>query len=413
MEETMKTNQPTRRLAVAASVLLAGVSCGAPAFAQAAKASGDPITIGVIEDRSGGASFYSQESVKGFKLFIEMMNAGQFLYAASAVGTQPGILGRPIQAIYEDDENNPNLTLVKTRRLLGNGAQIVFFLSGSGSTLQGRVVCSEQKILCLAPTNVSSRIVQPPNNDYVFTVATSAELDSNVFLEAWKRLGYTKVAYVTDDSATAKTVADGYKRSFEKAGIVTAIDEQVETGARDMIANVLRIRDAKPDVIFDVIQAAPESANLHRTAAKLGITIPRWGTTTITAEPKIWSLAGDAINGVLVVDNLSPDNPNTLEVKSAYQKRYGADAPFVFLHSAVWDGLMLTKKAAETAGSLDGTKLRDALEQIAQFPSSYGQKGYTLTYGADRHNGATPAGAVVVEFAHQTPSVVWDVYQPK
>ena len=60
-------------------------------------------------------------------------------------------------------------------RLLGNGAQILFFLSGSGSTLQGRVVCSEQKILCLAPTNVSSRIVQPPNNDYVFTVATSAE----------------------------------------------------------------------------------------------------------------------------------------------------------------------------------------------------------------------------------------------
>ncbi len=410
----MKINRPTTRLSVAASLLLAAVGSLGPALAQtAAKASGDPITIGVIEDRSGGASFYSQESVKGLKLFIEMMNAGEFLYAKSAVGTQPGLMGRPIQAIYEDDENNPNLTLVKTRRLLGNGAQILFFLSGSGSTLQGRVVCSEQKILCLAPTNVSSRIVQPPNNDYVFTVATSAEQDSAVFLEAWKRLGYTRIAYVTDNSATAKTVADGYKRSFEKAGIATAIDEQVETGARDMIANVLRIRDAKPDVIFDLIQAAPESANLHRTAAKLGITIPRWGTTTITAEPKIWELAGDAINGVLVVDNLAPDNPNTLEVKAAYQKRYGADAPYVFLHSVVWDGLMLTKKAAETTGSLDGTKLRDAIEKIAQFPSAYGQKGYTLTYGEGRHNGATPSGAVVVQFAHRTPSVVWDVYQPK
>src|SRR5260221_11103487 len=92
------------------------LAAAAPARAQtAAKAAGDPITIGVIEDRSGGASFYSQESVKGFKLFIEMLNAGEFLYAKSAVGTQPGIMGRPVRAIYEDTQKNPNRTRV-TRR---------------------------------------------------------------------------------------------------------------------------------------------------------------------------------------------------------------------------------------------------------------------------------------------------------
>ena len=398
------------KLSSLAALLSRAAAC--PASAEI-KASGDPIVVGVIEDRSGGASFYSQESVKGFKLFIEMMNNGNFLYARDTVGDKPGILGRPIQAIYEDDENNPNLTLVKTRRLLDNGAKIIFFLSGSGSTLQGRVVCSEQKILCMAPTNVSSRIVQPPNNDFVFTVASPAELNAVVYLEAWKKLNVARIAYVTDNSATAKTVADGYKKIFVKEGIVTAIDEQVETGARDMIAPLLRIRDAKPDVIFDLIQAAPESANLHRTAAKLGITIPRWGTTTITAQPKIWELAADAINGVIVVDNLAPDNPNTVALKTEYQKRYGSDAPFVFLHSVVWDGLMLTKKAAEATTSLDGTKLRDLIETIAKFPSANGQKGYTLSFTKDSHNGASLSGTVVVQFASRTPSVVWDVYQPK
>ena len=395
---------------LAAAVALAAQAM--PASAQT-KAAGDPIVIGVIEDRSGGASFYSQESVKGFKLFIEMMNNSNFLYAKDAVGDKPGILGRPIQALYEDDENNPNLTLVKTRRLLENGAKIIFFLSGSGSTLQGRVVCSEQKILCMAPTNVSSRIVQPPNNDFVFTVASPAELNSGVYLEAWKKANITKVAYVTDNSATAKTVADGYKKLFEKAGITTAIDEQVETGARDMVAPLLRIRDAKPDLIFDLVQAAPESANLHRTAVKLGITIPRWGTTSITAQPKIWELAGDAINGVIVVDNLAPDNPNTLAVKAEYQKKCGAEAPYVFLHSVVWDGLMLTKKAAETTASLDGTKLRDAVEGMTNFPSAYGQKGYTLSFAKDRHNGASLPGTVIVQFANRGPNKLWDVYQPK
>lgn len=380
--------------------------------ARAAAPTGDPITIGVVEDRSGAATFYSSESVKGLKLFIDMINRGEFLFASSAVGTAPGILGRPVKAIFEDDENNPNLTAVKTRRLIENGAQIILFVSGSGSTLQGRIVCTEQKILCLAPTNVSAKIVQPPNNDYIFTITPQSETASAVYIEAWKKLGYHKLAFIEDESATAKTVADAYRKAFEAAGLTRVADEQVEASARDANAQLLRIGAAEPDVIFDLIQSAPSSANLYRSAAKLGVKTARWGTNTITAQPKIWQLAGDAINGLLVVDNLAPDNANTNQVKAAYQKQYGADAPYVFLHSMVWDALMLTKKAAETTGSTDGTRLRDAIETMADFPSSYGQKGNSLTFAKDRHNGAGNKGNVIVQFAHSAPSVVWDVYQP-
>lgn len=72
-------------------------------IAQAAPPAGDPITIGVIEDRSGAATFYSSESVKGIRLFVDMINRGEFLFAAGAVGTAPGIAGRPVRAIFEDD----------------------------------------------------------------------------------------------------------------------------------------------------------------------------------------------------------------------------------------------------------------------------------------------------------------------
>ncbi|HEV2673342.1 MAG TPA: ABC transporter substrate-binding protein [Aliidongia sp.] len=379
---------------------------------QAAAPTGDPITIGVVEDRSGAATFYSSESVKSVKLFIDMINHGEYLFASSAVGTAPGILGRPVKAIYEDDENNPNLTAVKTRRLLENGAQIIFFVSGSGSTLQGRIVCTEQKILCMAPTNVSAKIVQPPNNDYIFTITPQSETASAVYVEAWKKLGLTKLAFIEDESATAKTVADAYRKAFEAAGLSRVADEQVEASARDANAQLLRISAAKPDLIFDLIQSAPSSANMYRSAARLDLKLARWGTNTITAQPKIWQLAGDAINGLLVVDNLAPDNPNTNQVKAAYQKQYGADAPYVFLHSMVWDALMLTKKAAEAVGSTDGTKLRDAIEGMTDFPSSYGQKGNLLNFAKERHNGAGNKGNVVVQFAHGSPSAVWDVYQP-
>src|SRR3546814_6877401 len=50
---------------------------GASAVHAADKAQGEPIVIGVIEDRSGSATFYSQESVKAITLFAESINKGE------------------------------------------------------------------------------------------------------------------------------------------------------------------------------------------------------------------------------------------------------------------------------------------------------------------------------------------------
>lgn len=390
---------------VAAGVAFSG---GAPAVAQdAAK----PLVIGVVEDRSGGSTFYSQESVKAIKLFADMINDGEFLFAKDTVGGEPGILGRKIELIFEDDENNPNNTVVKARRLLERGAQVLFFLSGSGATTQGRVVCTEQKVLCLAPTNVSQKLVEAPNNEYIFTIAPQSALTAQAYIEAWKKLGYKRVAGVRDSTATSKIVGDAYQAAWEAAGFETVAVETVEVGAPDANAQMLRVRNAKPDVIMDLFASASEAAAMYRSKSRLNITTPTFASNTLTATPHIWQLAGDAVNGTLVVDTIGVSNPNTNALRKAYDGKYGANT-MVWLHPMVWDGLIVVKKAAEAAGSTDGTALRDEIVKMKDFPSSFGQPGFTLNFGADRHNGAGKQGLVVVEFADRTPSRVWDVYQP-
>lgn len=381
-----------------------------PALAQEKKTS-DSIVLGVIEDRSGTASFFSQEAVKAVKVFVESINKGELGYAGPVVGNTPGILGKPVQVLYEDDENNPNVTIVKSRRLVERGANVLLFLSGSGATAQGRVVCSEQKILCIAPTNTNSRLVQAPNDDYIFTVAPQNELGATAYINAWKKLGFKKVAVISDTSGTSRAVADSYRKTWEIAGFTTVADEQVEIGSSDVNSPVLRMKEQKPDVVFDAISSPTEQAALYKSLARFGVPAQRWANSGLSVTPKIWELAGDTVNGTLVVDPSGPSNPNTAQIKKVYTARYGADT-FIWVQAAVWDGLMLIKTAANAAKSTDGTKLRDAVESVSNFPSALGQAGNTLSFAKGKHNGASEKMLVVIQFANQKPSVLWSVYQP-
>ncbi len=396
-------------LAAAVSALTSLIGIGAAYAAGAPK--GDPVVIGVIEDRSGSATFYSQESVKAIKLFAESINKGEVAYMGGTAGSDAGIQGRPIELIFEDDENNANLTVVKSRRLIERGADILFFLSGSGATMQGRVVCAEQKILCIAPTNVSSRLVSPPNNEYIFTMAPISEISGSAYIDAWKKLGFKRIAVISDSSPTSRVVRDAYKKTWEAAGFETVADEMMEIGSTDANSQVMRVRGQNPDVVFDSFASAAESAAMYKSLQRFGVKAQRWAQNNLTATPKIWELAGNAVDGTLVVDPIGPGNPNTDAVKAIYEKTHGKDT-FVWLHAVVWDGLMLVKTAAKSAKSLEGTALRDAVEKITAFPSAFGQKGNTLNFARGVHNGTSEKGLVIVQFKNQKPSVLWDVYQP-
>lgn len=392
---------------LAGAMLLTGFAAPGAIQAQAA----DPLVIGVIEDRSGSSTFYSQESVKAIKLFAGKVNEGAFLHSAEAVGEEPGILGRQVELIFEDDENNPNNTVIKARRLLERGAEVLVFLSGSGATLQGRVVCTEQKVLCIAPTNVSDALLNAPNNDYIFTVGPLASITVAAHVAAWEALGVKRVAGIGDNSATSKILGDFYRATWEKAGMETVTYETLEVGSPDANIPMRRLQQSKPDVIMDMTSSAAESTNLYRAKSRMGDKTTIFGNNALGGTPHIWELAGTALDGTLIVDFVSASNPNTAALKEIYEAEHGANT-FVGLHATVWDGLMLLKKAVEDVGSTDGTAARDALEKITDFPASFGQPGFSHSFSKERHNGTAMNAHIILQFENALPSVVWDVFQP-
>lgn len=73
--------------------------------ATTAKAA-EPIKIGAVLPFSGGVELYGGQAKLGIDLAVKEINAGG------------GILGRPLQVIYEDDKTNPDAAMSATRKLI-------------------------------------------------------------------------------------------------------------------------------------------------------------------------------------------------------------------------------------------------------------------------------------------------------
>jgi branched-chain amino acid transport system substrate-binding protein len=404
----------TRRFSTAAAlsaVALLVAGCGSDTEPSASGDAEGTFKVGVIEDKSGGATFYSQSAVAALKVYAESLNAGEFLYAEEVLGGDDGIMGQPIELIFEDDQNNPNTTNLKARSLIDKGAEALIFTSGSSSTLQGRAVCTQAKILCVAPTNTNATIVDPPNNEFIFTTAPPSSLAAEAYINAWEKEGYSTIAFFAENSATAKGVADAYKAAAQEAGLKIVADETVEPGASNATAQIARISDAGPDVIFDATQGAVNSALLYQGLDQAGVEIPVYANNALTAQPKTWEIVGDALDGVRVVDPLSPDNDRTKQVVQLLRDG-GVNEPVTFIQTTTWDALLLLKHAIEEAGSADGEAAVAAFEKITGFPAATGQDSFTYSFSETEHNGSSLDQNVVVEFEGAQPSTLVAGIQP-
>ena len=68
--------------------------------------SAESIKIGAVLPFSGGVELYGGQAKLGIDLAVKEINAGG------------GILGRPVEVIFEDDKTNPEAALDATRKLI-------------------------------------------------------------------------------------------------------------------------------------------------------------------------------------------------------------------------------------------------------------------------------------------------------
>ena len=366
--------------------LLAVTAAGATAQSK------EPVKIGLTAAVTGGSAASGEAIKRGLEIAIAEVNA------------KGGVLnGRPLQLIVRDDEGQPAKGVTIARELVEREkVAAVFGGLHTPVALAQVAVWHELRTPYMgtwaAGTNIT-RNGQSPN--YVFRVSANDD-DADKFLTryATEVLQKGKPGLLLENTSWGQSNEAGLAKWLGQKGIKAVGIEKFNWGDPDMSPQLLRLKNAGADHVV-LVANAPEGAQVVKSRAKIGWEIPmvsHWGIS----GGRFAELTGDLSDGVAFLQTYSffgQQNERGEAVLKALKDRYGVKGPEDVVAPVgtanAYDGLHLVALAIEQAGSPDGSKVRDALENLkAEYKGLI--KTYRRPFTAERHDALTDADYIMV-----------------
>jgi len=352
----------------------------------------EPVKIGLTAAVSGGSAASGEAIKRGLEIAIADVNA------------KGGVLnGRPLQLIVRDDEGQPAKGVTIARELVEREkVAAVFGGLHTPVALAQVAVWHELRTPYMgtwaAGTNIT-RNGQSPN--YVFRVSANDD-DADKFLTryATEVLQKGKPGLLLENTSWGQSNEAGLAKWLGQKGIKAVGIEKFNWGDPDMSPQLLRLKNAGADHVV-LVANAPEGAQVVKSRAKIGWEIPmvsHWGIS----GGRFAELTGDLSDGVAFLQTYSffgQQNERGEAVLKALKDRYGVKGPEDVVAPVgtanAYDGLHLVALAIEQAGSPDGSKVRDALENLkAEYKGLI--KTYRRPFTAERHDALTDADYIMV-----------------
>lgn len=380
---------------VTGALVLAGCAEGeetpAPAGTGGAAQEG-PIKIGAVLDITGAGATLGVPERQTLEMLAEQVNA------------DGGVNGREIELIIEDNQSTEDGAAKAVNGLISSEqVDLILGASRTGPSLAMRPI-AEQAEIPMISLAANQKIVD--DSTWVFKTAQNDRVVLEKLVDDMSAKGYKKIALARDASGFGEGVAEMLGEIGQSAGITVGPVEKFAPDATDFTAQMVKIRDAQPDAVL--IWGIPPAAGLAQKAYRqLGLTAPVYQSHGIGNQAFL-DTAGDSANGLLaplgrmlVADQLAdndPQKPVVTKFIADFKAKYGQN-PSTFAGHA-YDGFMIAVEALKTAGT-DKAKLRDAIEQISNWPGVSGV--FTMT--PEDHSGLTKDALVMVEIKDQTWSV--------
>lgn len=366
--------------------------------------SGDPIIFAMDVDSTGPGASYSVPS------------RDTMLDAIDEINESGGILGRPIETIIENDESDPTRTPATVRKLIEDGADVLLMQTGGSAVDQATSVIQEAGIPTIAPTSLTTSIAEPPDADYTYILANPIGDFVDIYCAAWDTAGIERLAVLSDASPTISGLNELLLPGLGECVEIVA-EEEAALDANDLTAQVARIGDSDADAVLLSSVGGGFEILAHNTFAQQEPDLQRFSLAAVGNQPETWDLANPgALEGLVFMSSLDPTNERTNELRTFLEERRDDDWEMTAYDAQAYDAIQIFALAIEEAGGPDDPEaINDAMESIEGYEAHFGQPGFTLSYGPDKHVGTDGlCGLSLIEFgADNTPEEPWDVYQPE
>ncbi len=390
--------------ALALTGLFLVAACGGAAQQPSSEASGSPIKVGVLDDTSGGAAPYSSLTDRGVK------------YAVDEINSKGGVNGRPIQLTFESDGNVPANSPALVQKMIQGGAKFILETSGSASAVASKKTLLDAKVPGFASTNQNTSIGAQPDADYSYMQSNTSSDIANVYAQAWVKAGYKNIAVIQDDSPTISAGNAFMIPIWQKAGLNIVAQEKVALNATDATAQVSRIKAKSPDAVIMTSLGGQVEVLVQQALYTLMKNTPRFSLASIGNQPSSWDLAQpNSLDGLVYVAQVDLTNPRAKTLSDGMKKKFGSQFTWLTAYEAQgYDSVQIMKAAMEKGGNPDDpTKNKAGMDQISKFKTAAGGPGFTVSFSADKHQGADGlCGLSLIAFKGNKPGSPWKTYQP-
>jgi branched-chain amino acid transport system substrate-binding protein len=253
----------------AATALLLTLIAGAAAQAP----SGDPIKVGFSMSLTGATAPNGRQLLVSLEIWRDDVNAAG------------GLLGRPVELVYYDDQSNPANVPALYQKLLS--VDKVDLLLGPYST--NMVAPAMPSIMQAGKTTISLLAIgvnRHFNYDRYFSMVPVGTEGIAAFSRGFFELAAqqnpkpTTVAMIAADAEFARTAADGAKENAQKLGFKVVYDRSYPPGTTDFGPIVRAVQAANADLVF-VASYPPDTVGIVRSASEVGLTAKMFGGTMI------------------------------------------------------------------------------------------------------------------------------------
>jgi branched-chain amino acid transport system substrate-binding protein len=339
------------RRAVLAAAVAAAVGAALPAAAA------EPIKIGLSMSLTGGLAGGGKTALLAMQMWAEDTNA------------KGGLLGRPVELVYYDDQSSSsNVPGIYTKLLEVDKVDLAISAYATNQIAPAMPIVMQRNLvfMSLFGTGVNDKFHYDkyfqilPNGKETRFGPSLGFLETAMTMEPKPKT----IALAGADAEYSQTVLAGAREKIKEMGLKIVYDRSYPPSTVDFIPIVRSIQATEPDVVY-VASYPPDTVGMVRAAHESGLKTKMFGGGMIgLGFAPIKQQLGPLLNGIVAYEVYAPEPSMQFPGVQDFLKRYQAKAPAAgvdtlgfYLPPFAYAELQVLADAITKVGSLDQEKI--------------------------------------------------------
>ena len=327
--------------------------------------------------------------------------------AADEINAAGGVMGRKIDLVMEDSVN-PQTGSAKAERLIERDKVAMIIGEISSATALGIGQIANRTKTVFINTGANSDAIRGKDcNAFMFHIEAANSMmvqTVGAYLKQANMISGKKWYMLTADYAFGHDLLKVAKKYVTANGAQMAGEDLVPTDATDFSPYLLKIRQARPDIVASNL-AGNQITNFIKQYAEYGLQMPITGFGFDTAVA--WGAGQGNFSGIwpLIWHHLV-DNPSSKKFVEGFQKKFNR-----LPENQAWgdyNSLKLVAQSFAEMKSTDSVKLQEHLRKGAKFDILKGREGYFRPYD----NQMIQEMYAVKAKEQSKMKDKWDIYEP-